>query len=36
MEGYFIEGAPVLGDGESACAALARNKARLRELSRDQ
>ena len=29
MEGYFIKGATVLGDGESAQAALARNKARL-------
>ena len=29
MEGYFIKGATVLGEGESAQAALARNKARL-------
>ena len=34
MEGYFIEGAPVLGDGESARAALARNKARLRAVDK--
>jgi hypothetical protein len=34
MEGYFIKGATVLGDGESAQAALARNKARLRTVDK--
>jgi spermidine synthase len=34
MKGYFIEGEPVLGEGESGRAALARNKARLRVVDR--
>jgi hypothetical protein len=34
MKGYFIEGEPVLGEGESGRAALARNKARLRAVDR--
>ena len=34
MEGCFIDGAPVLSDGESARGALALNKARLRAVDK--